>query len=234
MDLVGMAENALLLLSQRKHARTSIDELKVVPPKINFKVDPEVLDLTDETQLGAQFNRLREVTVAAIERVVAGQNNVVEILHRQISLDEEELQMLWWLLGGYSRSLDKPFSEIDSIIKPWALAHELGNMTAVSPGPVSIRAMLSRAGIGKEQLKFADAINAVAIDWAKSASDSKLVSPVTTPIHFALEQRAELGSTDTWQVGWSGLTGLSADICLPSILLAELFYREHLFLFVSN
>lgn len=234
MDLVGLAEEALVALSGRKHARVDIDELNLAVPEMDFKVDSEALESLEESDWEAEFERLHEVTVAAIERVVAGQNHVVEILHRQISLGEEELQMLWWLIGGYSRPLDKSFSEIDAAIKPWALAHELGNMTTVSPGPASIRALLSRAGIGKEQLKLADAVNAVDSDWAKAASDSKWVSPVTTPIHYALEQRAELGSTNTWQAGWSTLTGLAADVSLPSILMAELFYREHLFLFVGE
>jgi hypothetical protein len=56
---------------------------------------------------------------------------------------------------------------------------------------------------------------------------------VTTPIHFALEQRAELGSTETWLAAWSGLTGLPIDLELPAIELAKLFYREHVFLNVS-
>ena len=229
-----MAENALVELSSRKHDRTDIDELKLAAPKIDFTVATEAVQSMDPAQWKAQFDRLHAATAAALGRVVAGQNRVAANLHRQISLDQEELQMLWWVLGGYSRSLDKPFSEIDTLIKPFALAHELGKMTDVSPGPTSIRAMLSRVGIGREELRLVDVVNAVDCDWAETASNSKLVSPATTPIHFALEQRAELGSSDTWQAGWSTLTGLAIDVSLPSILLAELFYREHLFLFVSE
>ena len=233
MDLAGAAEKGLVTLSARKHARTGIEELKLAAPKVEFAVAPEAMQSMDPTQWKAQLDKLHDATAALIERVVAGQNRVVELLHKQISLDEEELQMLWWLLGGFSRQLEKAFMEIDSSVRPLALAFELGEMTAVSPGPASIRAMLSRAGVGNEKLKLADVTNAVDIGWAKSVSGSKLVSPVSTPIHFALEQRAELGSDDTWQSGWSGLTGLSVDVALPAVKLAELFYREHLFINVG-
>ena len=230
MDLAGAAEKGLLTLSARKHARTGLAELQLAAPKVEFAVTAEALQSMDPTLWKVQLDNLHGATLASIDSVVMAQNRVVELLHKQISLDEEELQMLWWLLGGFSRRLDKPFTEIDSIVRPLALASELGEMTAVSPGPVSIRAMLSRAGVGTGELKLADVVNAVDIGWAKSASDSKLVSPVSTPIHFALEQRVELGSDDTWQSIWSGLTGLSVDAALPAVKLAELFYREHLFI----
>lgn len=233
MDLVGAAEKGLVSLSGRKHARTKIEELKLAPPKVDFVVLPEAMQSMDPTQWKAQLDKLHDATTASIERVVAGQNRVVEALHKQIALDEEELQMLWWLLGGFSRQSDMAFADIDPKVRPLALAHELGEMTAVSPGPASVRAMLARAGVGTEELKIGDVVNAVDIEWAKSVSEPSLVSPATTPIHFALEQRAELGSEDAWQASWSGLTGFSTDVSLPALKLAELFYREHLFLNVS-
>lgn len=233
MDLIGLAEKALVELSRRKHARTDLDKLKIAPSKVDFAPATDALASMEPAEWKAQIELLRDATTSAIGQVVAGQNRVIELLHKQISLDEEELQMLWWLLGGYSRELEKPFPEIEAPVKPVVLAYELAGMTAVSPGPSSIRAMLSRAGIGTEQAKIADVVNNVDLDWAKSISNSKLVSPATTPIHFALEQRAELGSNDTWQAVWSGLTGLSGDIVLSAVKLAELFYRERLFITVS-
>lgn len=234
MDLSGLAEKELTSLSDRKHARSGLRELKVVVPEASFVVAPEAVASMTPEQLTAQFDKLHATTSASIKRVVTEQNRVFELLHQRISLDEEELQMLWWLLGGYSRHFKQPFEDIGPAIKPLILAYELGQMTSVSPGPASIRAMLLRAGVGTEKLKLIDAVNSVDTDWAIDASNSKLVSPVTTPIHYALEQRAELDSTDAWQAGWSGLTGLAADAELTAIKLAELFYREHLFLFLDN
>lgn len=233
MDLVGLAEAALVTLSTRKHARIGIKELKLAAPTIDYTFNPETLTTMAPEQVKAEFERLRDATTATIEGVVAGQNRGVEALYRQLELDEEELQMLWWLLGGHSTSSDKPFAKVDDKLRPLILAQELGQMTAVSPGPASVRAMLARAGIGTGKLKLSDAVNAPDQEWVKSASGSAMISPVTTPIHFALEQRAELGATDTWQSSWSGLTGIAADAQLPAVKLAELFYREYVFLNVS-
>lgn len=234
MDLEGLAEEGLANLSERKHVRQDLAEIQIASPKINYKANTETLQTMDPIQIQVEFERLHSATSAAIERVVTGQNRVVKaLLHRQ-ELDEEELQMLWWLTGGYSHVGKKPFLKIEEKVRPLILAHELASMTAVSPGPRSVRAMLQRAGVGTAKLKLADAVNAHSTEWAKMVSDSSLISPVTTPIHFALEQRAELASTDTWQAAWAGLTGLPIDLQLPAITLAELFYREHIFLNVGT
>ncbi|MGD9713670.1 MAG: GTPase-associated system all-helical protein GASH [Thermomicrobiales bacterium] len=230
MDLAGLAEAALVKLSERKHVRQDFEEINLAAPKVGYNFNVEILETMQADEVQAEFDRLHDATTAAIERVVAGQNRVVKALHDRQVLDEEELQMLWWLTGGYSHVNEKPFAKIDDKLRPFSLAHELAGMTAVSPGPGSIRAMLLRAGVGLTKMKLADAVNAPGDEWAKEVSNSTLVSPVTTPIHFALEQRAELGSIDTWQAAWSGLTGLPVDLQLPAVKLAELFYREHVFL----
>lgn len=234
MDLVGLAENALVALSTRKHVRQNVDEILLAAPKVAFTVDTDNLATMQYDQLKIHFDKLQAATSAAIERVVSGQNRVVGELHRRAELGEEELQMLWWLTGGHSRSADKAFNKVPDVIRPLILARELGELTSVSPGPGSIRAMLARAGVGTGKVRLADAVNGVDVEWAKSASTSDLVSPATTPIHFALEQRSEMGSTEAWQSGWSNLTGLAADAQLPSVKLAELFYREHVFLNVGS
>lgn len=233
MDLAGLAEAALVKLSERKQVRQEFAKIKLAAPKVEYKFDAEILATMEAEKIQTEFGRLRDATAAAIERVVSDQNRVVKVLHDRQELDEEELQMLWWLTGGYSHVSEKPFAKIDDKLLPLTLAHELAEMTAVSPGPGSIRALLLRAGVGTTKLKLVDAVNAPSAEWAKEVSDSTLVSPVTTPIHFALEQRAELASTDTWQAAWAGLTGLPVDLQLPAVTLAELFYREHVFLNVG-
>lgn len=234
MDIVAKAENALAELSARKHARVSGEELRLPAQKVNFEFASEEPQEIDSEQSTAQLEQLQAAITAAIQSVVAGQNRVVQLLHKQILLDEEELQILWWLLGEYSKTQEKPFSQVAPEIRTLALPYELGRMTVVSPGPASIGAMLARTGIGAKKTKVADVVNAADLEWVKSVSASKLVSPVTTPIHFALEQRAELGTNDAWLAGWAQLTGLSADVALPGVRLAELFYREHVFINIGE
>lgn len=234
MDLADLAKRALVELSRKKHARPDAKDFESGAPKVDFEVSPEALENMSAVEWGGELDRLRDAAQTAVRTVVDGQNRVAKLLIRQISMGEEELQMLWWLTGAYSSVADAPFAKVDVALRPLAFGKELGELTVVAPGPVSVTAMLSRAGIADKVLKISTVVNAADLDWIKGITTSPRVSPVTTPLHFALEKRAEVGSDDAWLPVWASMTGLPADASMSAVRLAELFYREHLFLYVNG
>jgi hypothetical protein len=99
------------------------------------------------------------------------------------------------------------------------------------PGPVAIAALLSKSGLkSKGKVTVANAVNAVSETWLAAAVADVASSPVTSPIHHALDRRAETGAGEGWIKGWSAVTELADDQAAAPAVLAELFYREHLFL----
>ena len=234
MDLVGLAKRALLKLSSREHLRVDPATLQTTPPKLDFSVSAAAMQSMDAVTWSAELMGLRDSAGTAIAAATAEYHRAASTLYRQMTLDQEELQILWWLVGGYSRHLEMPFNDIDREVRPLRIAQELGEMIKVSPGPTSIRALITRAGVGAENCTVEEAINAVDLAWAKKASESQYISPLTTPLHFALEKRAEQASDETWQPGWTGITGLRADLSMPAAQIAELFYHEYLFLYVGG
>lgn len=232
MDLAGLARRALVEFSKKKHERPDTKDFETGVPKVDFEVTPEALANMSAEQWKGELDRLRDATRTATRSIVNAQNRVAKLLLRQITLGEEELQMLWWLIGNHSSVMGVPFTEVDATLKPLAFGKELGQLTEVSPGPASVTALLSRAGISDEALKVSDAINAADVDWSREITQSKRISPVTTPLHFALEKRVEVGSNDAWLPVWVSMTGLPAEASMSAVALAELFYREHLFLHV--
>lgn len=234
MDLPGLATRALIQLSRQKHARPNAKEFEVVPPKVDFEVSQEAMASMSAAQWKGELDRLRDAAQTTTRAIAEGQNRVAKMLVRQIALGEEELQMLWWLMGGYSTVASAPFAEVSAAFRPLVLADELGRLTKVSPGPASVTALLSRAGIVDEPVKVSAVINAADVDWIRDVTKSTRVSPVTTPLHFALEKRVEVGSDDAWLPVWTFMTELPAEASMSAVKLAELFYREHLFLNVSD
>lgn len=234
MQLATLADRALADLTARHHARPDIASFKIEAPEIDYDPEAEVAEgetaLTSEEELSALRNAANE----ALVNIANKQNAVTQALVRRTLLGEEELQMLWWLVGGHSTTQNRPFAKIAAAAQPFILANELGDMTNASPGPATIRALLVKAGVGSKDVLVRDAANAVDLDWARMVSGSPAVSPLTTPLHFALEKRAEVGEDTAWQAGWAALTGLAMDLSLPADQLAEQFYREHLFLRVSS
>jgi hypothetical protein len=234
MDLAGLARCALVEFSRKKHARPAAKEFEIVAPTLDFEVPSDESENVSGDHLNEELERLRDAAQTATQAIVEGQNRVTKLLARQISLGEEELQMLWWLIGAHSSVAGAPFAEVNAALKPLAFGHELGQLTAISPGPASVTALLSRAGVANDMLKVSDTVNAANIGWIKEITKSSRVSPVTTPLHFALEKRGEIGSDDTWLPIWVSMTGLPADASMPAVKLAELFYCEHLFLHVNG
>src|SRR3546814_10778739 len=92
-----------------------------------------------------------------------------------LAIRDEELQMLWWLMGQRSETLNCPFSEVAPDALPFILARELDDLTTRVPGPRSAVALLSQAGLrAKKKLSIASCIGAVPIEWAKAVVGEKI------------------------------------------------------------
>jgi hypothetical protein len=61
-------------------------------------------------------------------------------------VQDEELNVLWWLHGGHSELAKVPFGELPVAQRPLVLAAELSDLSTILPGPPSLAALLSRAG----------------------------------------------------------------------------------------
>lgn len=154
---------------------------------------------------------------------------VVEALAHRLDQQDEELQMLWWLIGERSEDLACSFGDIANAARPLVLAKELASHTLLQPGPPTVRALLSRAKLAdKGKVALVDAVAAAPFEWLKSHVAPQAVSPVTQPLHFAIARQLETGPGKAWVTGWAAATDLPQDTALPHLTLAELFYRERL------
>ncbi|WP_122425542.1 GTPase-associated system all-helical protein GASH [Pseudomonas viridiflava] len=234
MDLVARAQKALAELSRTKHKRPPAEDFEVKLAAVKFEVSQEALAEMSPTLWQSELNKLRGASQDALGEIVKRSNVVTNSLLRQVRLGEEELQMLWWLIGGHSGTLGTPFTDIDDSVRPFILGSELGALTNISPGPASVRSLLTRAGITSTSIKVSEAVNAADADWISEITECARISPVTTPLHFALEKRVEMGLDDAWVKMWATMTGLPSEASMPGAKLAELFYREYLFLNVGD
>lgn len=166
---------------------------------------------------------------SAVNQNQAKTQEVVEALAHRLDQQDEELQMLWWLIGERSEDLACSFDDLPNAARPLVLAKELASHTLLPPGPPTVRAILSRAKLaGKEKVVLVDAVAAAPFEWLKSLVSSQVASPVTQPLHFAIARQVETGPGKAWVAGWAAATDLPQDTALPPLTLAELFYRERL------
>nr|VFJ73583.1 MAG: hypothetical protein BECKFW1821C_GA0114237_10535 [Candidatus Kentron sp. FW] len=174
---------------------------------------------------------IRDETNKAFSLMSRQHTETIQSLEGYLRIQDEELQMLWWLTGQRSWDYDCAFSAVPENTRPLVLAKELSDSTQFLPGPPSIKALLSRAGLQEqEDITIMAAVNAADSTWLREVIGSMEPSPVSTPLHFAIRRQLETGAGDAWIENWAAVTGVDAGFALPALTLGTLFYRERLLL----
>jgi len=228
MDLPGISTAAIDTLSSGVGRRPVMPVLLKVP-RISFETGAKAL----ETNVWAEANKgiaaSGTAADAAVQQLANQFFNVSRYFEKVVRQQDEELQMLWWLLGGRSEDFDVTFDAVTGEKQALVLAKELASHTVLPPGPQSVTALLSRAGLKtKGKMEVAKAISGCETAWLESLVDSDPISPVTLPIHFGIQRKLEVGSSTSWIANWAAVTGLKEDLSLAPLSLGELFYRERL------
>ena len=222
MDIVGLAESAFIRLSESNSQRPNLIKYNKKLPELSL----------DPADMPAAFTAI----TSALQTISREKNLAINATHTILKQQDEELQMLWWLTGGRSIDEDCEFNKIDKKFQPLLFAKELADQTEVLPGPVSIKGLLSRAGLKNAgKLKLQDSINNARTEWLSMLVENIEPSPITQPIHFAIKRQLETGAGDAWVAGWAATAELNANLSFSPLVLSSLFYRECLLeLFLSE
>ncbi|RMP27380.1 GTPase-associated system all-helical protein GASH [Pseudomonas coronafaciens] len=231
MDLAALGEHAICRLGESRRKRPSLIPSSD-PPKFDFeKSVTKISEQPDWDGVAQAFTQAAESTRSALRMLAIRHAQSMTKAQNFIRIQDEELQMLWWLIGERSDHYNCAFDAIPSEAQPFVLASELADATAMLPGPRSIKSILSRAGL-KERKKIlvTAAVNGPDERCLRRLMNDVDPSPVTTPLHFAIMRQLETGAGDAWIPGWSAATEISAHHSLSKLIIGELFYRERLLL----
>lgn len=226
MDLAGLAEAALLRIAATNRERPDLSSHLPDDDDLDFDAIPELVR-KDQSMAGVilALEMVAETMGEAVER----QSETLQAMDTFIRIQDEELQMLWWLTGQRSKDCNCAFSDIPAEAQPLVFGAELADATQILPGPPSAAAMLSRAGVkDKKKIAVSSAINASAQAWLRQLLGDRNPSPVTMPLHNAIYRQLETGPGETWVAGWVSATGVGDNQTLPGLTLGTLFYRERL------
>nr|WP_255488348.1 GTPase-associated system all-helical protein GASH [Rhodanobacter sp. MP1X3] len=232
MDLIGMATNTMRSISDTSRRRQVLKTASSAT--INFApVEAlEAVKTFDQEHIEKAFVGLVQSTKLVLQTLAKQQLQYEQAVSSYVRIQDEELDMLWWLHGSSSFSMSIPFSEIPALSRPLVLAKELADMTATLPGPLGIQALLSRAGVAADvPVNVQESVQNLAIEWLRTAlpeANSPNVSPVTTPIHEAMKRRAEVHGDDSWMGVWASVCDVKSDERLCALSFAELAYYERL------
>lgn len=231
MDLVGAAEAAIARISDARRIRPDLAKMTIsVAPKISVEQENAAVKQSfNADSVAAALTSLSKQNQNAMVDLTRNVNVVLTAAHQFAEIQDEELQMLWWLFGSRSTKMNRPFSDVPAEALPLILAAELADITKFLPGPASVKPILSRAGL-KERKKspVPVAVNACEPGFLGALISGREPSPITQPLHFAIKRKLETGDETSWIPAWSHITGIDAGFSLPAIEFGNLFYRERL------
>jgi hypothetical protein len=226
MDLTQIAEHAIAKNADERRVR----------PQLGVHDSTEQINATLATARAG----LQQTDVAGVATTVGCVMDAVSALSQNVSdtfdklanftaLQDEELEMLWWLFGRRSDELCQSFEDIAPNARPLILAKELAAATRFRPGPRSVEGILERAGLKpSDSLTIPDAVNSCDVTWLTLLGTGIEHSPLTQPIHFAIDRKLETRDDSSWIPGWAGACGVDASHSISSLSIGNLFYRERL------
>lgn len=231
IDLVTAAENALSKLAADRRDRPDLNKVEITVPKLEYNLDFTGFQPNAPATYQGIFDQFARAIDHALADVVANSNASTKLLVEASKMADEELDMLSWVFGQRVLLPDQLFADIPDNQKPLVFARDLASLTKIHPGPNAVPALLARAGVKcTGDLRIVDAVNAVTDGWTAAVLKNCKPSPATSPIHFALVKRQETGAGGDWCAGWAAITGIALDAAMSPMALAELFYREILWL----
>ncbi|MCX7258597.1 MAG: GTPase-associated system all-helical protein GASH [Polaromonas sp.] len=230
MDLVGMAVNAQAYLSETARRRPPLEQPKLVTPQLDVTANLNVLADGNIATVRAAFEALSGATTKVLSAMASRHRSFETAVQGYVRVQDEELDILWWLQGGQCVRFGLPFAEVQPEFRPIVFAVELAALTKVLPGPTALPSLLVRAGVDDTvRLTIPAAVQGLPQEWlARVLPEDRTgrVSTTTTPILEAVRRRQEADGADTWAAVWSTVTGIDQTTSLPALQLCEALYRE--------
>jgi hypothetical protein len=187
----------------------------------------------DPTAIVAMLGKVRLEEQEAIKSLTNQVNNSLSPLVLQMRLMREETQILWWLFGESSRTLNKSFRSFTAPQAAILAGLELGELTRVTTlGPVAAPAMLERViqlvpgkATGTTIANVIDGFEAS--DLAKLRPPAEDLLPRIYPLMTAIKKSIDIGQ-GSWHAAFAKATGVDAKTKMSSVELASQIYVEHL------
>jgi hypothetical protein len=238
-DLVAFAESKLdeLAVNSRRHADPDIAKISQ-PAQTKLSFDRNQIAADANGSLVASLFKKVSDDSRAVVGVLAGQvAEVVKPIDEQLADLREEVNMLWWYVGGYSRMLNQPFADLSESSAATMAGYDLAALTVNPPGPIAARAILQRLISAGRKGKLAKATirNAVDAFPPDALSNFEFSSalrhvPDICPVLTAFLKASEIGESPRWHEAYRRAAQLphGESTEFPVLELSMQVYRESL------
>jgi hypothetical protein len=239
-DLIDMMRLAIQEKAIGARQQEAADPQRIKPPAAT-KISAELTALIQAPEIGKASTLLKQVSEesAEIARALVDQMRAVfQPLTAQVLTLREEVEMLWWHIGGWSRLLDKPFADIDLGLAAVLAGIDMADMSQSATGPVAAPAIFQRTltlNRKPKTVKIAikdvvDALPKDRLDHLQLPNALGTAAPDICPVLTAFWKAKEIGASPAWHASFAKATGLDAGSTFAPLDLAVQSYRERLLL----
>lgn len=222
--------------SSDKYLREMLEELGTASAKV-FQIAGEARrGYSGRVQTSAKAETEPSDLPTALAAIQSLRKTVKELI-RQSTIDREELNVLWWMFGGSSRTSRTLLEDLPAGAAAITCGGELGTMCLV-PHSASIEAMVRRAFLANRGTIPDQTIEAIASEWTPAAQtalvpdddakESALAHPTLFPLSWLAARLLASKGTSGWVAEFEEKTKLSASTVYPltSIALQALIERS--------
>lgn len=187
----------------------------------------------DVANISSHWDGYSKKLISTLEKCV----EVSNLIQREHLLHREESDILWWVMGEYSRDLEAPMRNLQLPVACLVASKELADLTRILPGPFAAPAFLDKVlrsvftNLDKP-ITFSEGINQADGDWRKAwfQNYNDIDSLDLCPILFAVgKSTEESGGKNAWERPFEVTTKLSPKMQLLPLSMAMQIYEECLF-----
>ncbi len=236
-ELVPFAERTLAAI-QGKSASETPSHLKALTP-LNLETQLAAIQKAGEANTFSQgWTPMNESLTALSKFSGAGYAALLKQVNELLTLQqrmENELRMQWWVIGGWSTDLRKPFSALAAPEAGMRAGKELAELASAPPGPANAPALLDLVlekvpGGSTKSTSLSALATATPRAWRLSWLKDMASWPhaTLTPISLAAAIAAESEDAADWEPRFLRASKLSASFEMSVLDAALQVHRERM------
>ncbi|MCK4585839.1 MAG: hypothetical protein KAU29_00750 [Gammaproteobacteria bacterium] len=242
-QLIEDARAALINIAvdNRKYQTNPLKQIKL-PAKNDIEEAVDALVAAPAwPPAGDLFKQVNGNNFKTVKNLANQMNEVLSPLANQLADVQEEVAMLWWHIGGWSRVLDKPFAGLEPGLMAVMVGLDLADLSRTLAGPAAAPAILHKTifashDLSTEKVSIKNAVDAFPTEvLAKLELDEELknlsdICPVLTGFLKAHEN----GESPAWESAFEKLAFFDPTTTFELLEIAMQVYRERSLLSASD
>lgn len=210
------------------------------PQKIKQPAKPKTGPAIEALAAGAAWDKVSELLKqmsdesSEISRTIVNQiYSVIYPLTKDLADVKEEVNILWWHIGGWSRILDKPFSDFNASTAAVLAGIDLSDLSNSPLGHLAAPAILQRTIASNRKGRLAktsisEAVSGLTEEQLEALDLGEIIKSYTDtcPLLAAFLKAHEIGAGSSWHNAYTKATHIDPSITLSPMSFALQAYRE--------